>query len=104
MDPELGALLAPWHDFYALLATGAAIFAGGYFVVLALHHDGLTGEERAPLGGLLRLTGSLFLGVFFAALLLLMPKLSRVDAGWVLACVGLAGAIVPLLQASRQPA
>jgi modulator of FtsH protease len=95
MDPTFDALLTRWHDFFLATAAGAATFTGLLFVAISYNLNILIQDEKMPLRSATKLAFTLFLTVFFAALLLLLPDESAVTAAWALGAVGTLALLLP---------
>jgi modulator of FtsH protease len=95
MDPTFDALLMRWHDFFLAIAAGAATFTGLLFVAISYNLNILIQDEKLPLRSATKLAFALFLTVFFAALLLLLPDESAETAAWALGAVGLVALLLP---------
>jgi modulator of FtsH protease len=95
MDPIFDALLTRWHDFFLATAAGAATFTGLLFVAISYNLNILIQDEKMPLRSATKLAFALFLTVFFAALLLLLPDESAGTAAWALGGVGLVALLLP---------
>ncbi|HMA34009.1 MAG TPA: hypothetical protein VKY74_05950 [Chloroflexia bacterium] len=107
MDPTFSALLAPWHEFYQVTAAGAATFLGLLFVAISINLSVIVREEKAALRAITLLVFSVYLTVFFAALLLLLPDPSRLAAAWTISLIGGVTLALPgwhLVQWYRMPA
>jgi hypothetical protein len=95
MDPTFDALLMRWHDFFLATAAGAATFTGLLFVAISYNLNILIQDEKMPLRSATKLAFTLFLTVFFAALLLLLPDESAVIAAWAVGAVGVLALLLP---------
>jgi hypothetical protein len=95
MDPTFDALLLRWHDFFLATAAGAATFTGLLFVAISYNLNILIQDEKMPLRSATKLAFTLFLTVFFTALLLLLPDESTESAAWALGAVGLIALLLP---------
>jgi hypothetical protein len=95
MDPTFDALLIRWHDFFLATAAGAATFTGLLFVAISYNLNIFIQDEKMPLRSATGRAFALFLTVFFAALLLLLPDESTETASWALGGVGLLGLLLP---------
>ena len=95
MDPIFDALLTRWHDFFLATAAGAATFTGLLFVAISYNLNILIRDEKMPLRSATKLAFTLFLTVFFAALLLLLPDESTASAAWAVGAVGMIALLLP---------
>jgi modulator of FtsH protease len=95
MDPTFDALLMRWHDFFLATAAGAATFTGLLFVAISYNLNILIRDEKMPLRSATKLAFTLFLTVFFAALLLLLPDESAANSAWAVGAVGLIALLLP---------
>lgn len=95
MDPTFDALLTRWHDFFLATAAGAATFTGLLFVAISYNLNILIRDEKMPLRSATKLAFTLFLTVFFAALLLLLPDESAVSSAWAVGAVGMIALLLP---------
>ena len=95
MDPTFDALLTRWHDFFLATAAGAATFTGLLFVAISYNLNILIQDEKMPLRSATKLAFTLFLTVFFTALLLLLPDESALIAAWAVGAVGVLALLLP---------
>lgn len=90
--PELSAdALAPWHDFYTLLGTGAVTLIGAMFVVASIGTGILTHERSAETATFLTPTVLHLSTVLFACALTLVPGVSTVVMGMLFCAAGIIG-------------
>ena len=90
--PELSAdALAPWHDFYTLLGTGAVTLIGAMFVVASIGTGVLTHERSAETATFLTPTLMHLTTVLLACALTMVPGVSTEVMGGLFCAAGVIG-------------
>ncbi len=63
-----------WQNFYILVGTGAAAFAGFVYLAVSIHAKAIAQQEDEALNDLINTTVFTFVGLFVLALSFLLPS------------------------------
>ena len=88
---NLSDLLAPWHDFYALLGSASGTLVGLLFVAVTVGTGVFTGERRAPMRMFLSASVIHFSSVLAVCLTVMAPLGSAFATGGIIAAGGVFG-------------
>jgi hypothetical protein len=88
MNTSFGAALAAWHDFYALLGSGAATLIGLMFVAVTFGASLIEVATESTTRAFLDPTVTHFVQVLVTACLVLTPTIEPLPFGVLLAAIG----------------